>query len=459
MSLRSTFILFILSTLTIEAFSQYVSQPSRGLISQKYTSPTGQIEECVILKPLPIFQRANLDTHIKKEAQLCNYSFYSTQSPTQVGLCPKLNSTNPGIDIYDITLREKNDFQNNTCKAKDIVEEKVAKFKQSVSCSYVPSILAYYQVGKALGNLNIPPAVIRTMDSQEHTRLRQQAKMILSTAGRSGELIYKTWTSRWDAAYQNPKSKSGNDVFTNDYKQIYGALSDNPSGELRYKEVYGRWANYDQRHMAMTALPPYKNINDSRSIEQMIGRTLSESALQTLVQMRDVSDMLILDYLLGQWDRPGNIHFIEKLYMSQDGLNWQKMKYSKYLKDPTVAQASKYKFRIKEMILKDNDCGIVKGNATRNNKLLSQISHISPVTYSVIVRLDQEWNNPTIKNLVKSEWLLTESDHSTIGKDLASLSWILRSRCQNGSLKLDLDIEKHFSGAAHKSDCAVLPNL
>lgn len=441
------FSLVLVSTTAIA--QHYSPSTARGLITQKFKSPGGLVEECVVSKPLPGFPGADNEAWLNKEARLCSYNFYAANDSV-IGVCPKLNSTNPGIDLYKIAKERKADFERRSCALQDIPESKISKFKQSVSCSYTPSIISYYQLGKALGSLNIPPAVIRTMDSKEHQRIRSQAQEILKARGQSGELIYKTWSGSWGSVYQSPRSSAGQRVFTSDLSQIYGAMSVNPSNELKYREVYGSWRRYDDRHIAIKSQAPYQNVMSRRDLQALVGTTPSAASVQTLVQMKDVADMLVIDYIFGQWDRPGNIHYQMKLYHSNDGVQWKSLA----AENSALAgehQSAKYKFQIKEMILKDNDCGIAKGNATKKFGLINEIAHISPKTYQLVQKLAQNWS--TLRGHVQSEWLLSDSDFRVVGSDLQGLAQHLRSRCQAGRLKLDLDLSRHFSGQGPLPSC------
>ena len=51
-----------------------------------------------------------------------------------------------------------------------------AKYKLSTSCSYTPSLLAYYHLSRVLGNIvNVPVAVVRTLDLDRHKAVAQHA--------------------------------------------------------------------------------------------------------------------------------------------------------------------------------------------------------------------------------------------------------------------------------------------
>ena len=106
-------------------------------------------------------------------------------------VCPKLNSTNPGLDIFAIpdgTTAQK--FQDTNCKSPK--GEKIAKYKLSTSCSYTPSLLGYYHVSRILGHVaNVPPAVLRTYDLADHIVLGRKAL----TRAPASSLIHATWAA------------------------------------------------------------------------------------------------------------------------------------------------------------------------------------------------------------------------------------------------------------------------
>ncbi|MCB0350531.1 MAG: hypothetical protein KDD38_05070 [Bdellovibrionales bacterium] len=455
-ALSSQFIILALSYLLAHPVSAYYTpNPERGLFANKFNSPSGTVEECIIAKRLPNWTMSDkdIDRAIKSEAELCEINFYS-KSNLPVGICPKLNSTNPGILIYDLGSIDKENFENTQCANPSAETKVIAKFKQSVSCSYTPSIIGYYHLSQILNTMNVPAAVIRTMEMTKHKELRNQALEIIKLNGRSDSIIFQTWSGSWGQAYSSPPGKYADRVMTADLKQIFGALSKNPRGEEKYNEIYGRRPSYEKRFETMMAQPPAKRVMDSRDLKEIVTHEISEENLQVLVQMSDVSDMLVFDYILGQHDRPGNIHYKNMLYYSKEGSDWQKIK-TKDAETSAEYAAAKYKFKIKDMILKDNDCGIIKGNDTKNLGLIKNISHISPKTYQNVLRLTEAWTaHPDVtRQHVQREWLFTDQDYENVTKDLLSLRDLLVQRCVSGKLKQDLDIASHFTNSTPLTSC------
>lgn len=426
---------FLFST---TALAQYESDIQRGLLTQKFRSPGGITEECVMGQRFPDwpYSEAQNTKALKDEAKLCNIDFYD-KGPGAISVRPKLNSTNPGVLFIGTN------------------EKVLAKYKSSVSCSYTPSIISYYQISQMFGGvLKVPAATIRTVDFNTHKEIRQEALEMLKQLGLSEKLIGKTWRDSWGLAYKNPNSQRGQRVFTGDQKQIYGALVSNPRGEEKYKEIYGNRSSYDKRFEVMVSQRPYKLVTNPESLTRLVGTSTEQEGLQALVQMRDVSDMLVLDYILGQRDRPGNIHYYEMLYYSNDGVTWDKMKLANADKEG-AHQSAKYQIPIKEMVLKDNDCGVVKGNMAREHGLLNGLRHMSPNTYRQVLQLAQAWetDSANVNDYVSREWLFTVSDIKSVKKDLLDLRDQLYRTCKSGELSLDLDLARHYSGSGPLPAC------
>src|SRR6185312_10481683 len=100
----------------------------------------------------------------EREAQLCSYEISQN-----VAVCGKTNSTNPGLIFYELAQgQQARDVERANCKD----AKALAKYKLSTSCSYAPSLLAYYHVSRYLGNiLQVPPSVVRTVDLTTHKDL------------------------------------------------------------------------------------------------------------------------------------------------------------------------------------------------------------------------------------------------------------------------------------------------
>mgnify|MGYP003350941830 CR=1 FL=1 len=139
----------------------------RGASRKEFLSPAGLVEICVIPKKWSGAAFRNDD--IADENEMCALDMYRN-----AGLCPKYSSTNPAILLIEPNAKySKQQIDASSCQIDALDFEVEGKFKQSITCSYTPSILAYYQVSRILGNINrVPVSVIRSMDrDRKITRL------------------------------------------------------------------------------------------------------------------------------------------------------------------------------------------------------------------------------------------------------------------------------------------------
>src|SRR5262249_49505360 len=151
--------------------------------------------------------------------------------------------------------------QVEAARCKTAGAKMVAKYKLSTSCSYTPSILGYYHVSRMLGGIaDVPPAVLRTFDLQNHIALGRTA--LAQTA--SGTLIHQTWAGLMAQLTAGTNSNRRDFLFTDDFAQSYGALSENPKKEDFYKEFFNGGA---------TSVARARNFRDTNPIVGMLSRS------------------------------------------------------------------------------------------------------------------------------------------------------------------------------------------
>lgn len=408
------------------AFSLVSSEiTGRNLVT--FRTPNADTELCVLPHQGPNFTYSKRDNQI--EEQLCRYDLYGlTTSDGQIAVCPKINSTNPGLHLLldRATLRFPGTPVN--CHQRDDNLVLVAKHKQSISCSYTPSILMYYHLSRRFGGiLNVPVAVLRTIDKKEHLRWTEQALSYFTDD--ESELIAQNWR-HYKRAHSQPEAYP--QIFTTDGKYLYGALVLNLNDEKYYGEVNGKGAYADRENRFQQQRPFLKVASAQPLAEINEGLSLPEK-LQNLIQMQDVSNMVLMDYLLNQADRVGNIHYVER----QASLENHQLRIQE-----TPFNGS---FPVKTMILKDNDCGIIKENRFRSFKILEKVRHMSPYTYHTLLTWADEISQPQTLQFLKKEILLTEKD--LFGEDRGLIAnaqrakEILKKNCQSGYLQLDLQPE------------------
>jgi hypothetical protein len=151
---------------------------------------------------------------------------------------------------------------------------------------------------------------------------------------------------------------------------------------------------------------------------------------------------------MNQQDRFGNVHYLE-VYYYQDPKNLnadgsKKVKSSKTPPADTVLVAGAV--QVKKMLLKDNDCGVVKQNVAKQANLADQIAHISPNTYERLLKLDAVADSADTRDFFTKELLFTATDYASVRVNLHALAAKLHQACSQGRLRPDLDLDAHFSG-------------
>lgn len=477
------------NSLAVQQSSQQLLKGGRGYI--EYQLANGANEVCIL--PQDHILGAYKGSDRENEIKLCSKNFHSDAVQQQSGslstddsaddakplvnktyvTCPKLNSTNPGVLLVEIpdgwnAQQTSLSFCKPTSSiAKDVksVYKVDAKFKQSITCSYAPSALAAYHVSRMLGNISrTPVAVVRTMNADSHLSIIKKALSIL--AGSTGDVIYKTWKQFFNAHSSREETK----LFVDNGNLLYGALSENVTKEFIYTEVSGI-GPYDTRYTRFLQQSPYKRVANSADVLQIAGNNSHYSVLMPILQqMRDVSEMVLLDTLLSQDDRIGNIHFhLLKVVLLKDEAGNQKIskeklsaaEISEILKiipnpsrasEATLAQTSKNLSSvlgggvlIRSMVLKDNDCGVdidKRSNMMRTVDAIEQVRHMDPKTYKRLLQLSQSGDEGGLKTFF-TETLLYRAVDFEGGKksfmaNLKKAVEVLKENCRTGVLKLDL---------------------
>lgn len=417
------------------------------------TTPGAPDDICVLPKHLTGADYKSGDT--KSEVELCSMSFVGVRPREadapfkEVAICPKLSSTNPGTDLQELAPgKSREETQTATCALDDRPTKLLAKFKQSITCSYTPSILGYYHLSRALGGVgDVKPAVVRTMDLAEHRKVVGTALTIL--ASKPDNTFPKISWLQYRSTEANPEGARAKDaVFTKDLMQIYGGLQENARGESKYSEINRRAADPNASGLFVQT-PQYKRVIDARPLSQIAGMTLADAA-QPVTAMRDISEMLLIDFLMSQQDRFGNIHEIDYIMFPKAGGGTDKVKKSKV--DDKEIPMPAGGVVVKKMLLKDNDCGgPSKTNVVRTAGLLDQIRHMNAGTYKNLRWLAANFAPGTeAPKFFVGEALFGQKDIDMLRGNLTTASQKLHDACVGGNLKLDLDLDDHLAGKGHE---------
>jgi hypothetical protein len=523
--MKTNFIFFssLFFVLTAVSFAEAIdlSQISPGDAYIQYSAPSGPVETCVIPRHFPGGNYS--DDDVSDEVKLCRmmtpshfqrnvqFASHPTRSLPQeelsrpsetVALCPKLNSTNPGTLFVKIEKgmtadQARQKFCPPHSSAKSLIGEASveAKFKQSTSCSDTSAALAAYHLSRLFGGIGrAPVAVLRTMSKDTHFDISKSATAIL---GSSSGAIGQTWATLLGLHSGNPSSPQVQRVFSTDMQLVVGALSKNVKREYKYT-VLNRASSYDTRYVDFKGSIGWKRVTSSGSVAEMAQapRNEFEKLAPAIVQAKDVSDMILLDVLLNQQDRIGNIHFKLAWYkrtadgFQREGLKKERIEgldeqeeIEKILrKTPNLASEDELHRAgaqlagrlfpgqqvtlVREMILKDNDCGVTKSNMMRKENYLESLRRMSPETYSRFIAFakkviqSETQDYKSIKAYFEKDLLLSSASFD--GRSAGTYSFrdnvifaysTLTSACKAGRLQLDLDLRGQLTGRWPQVSC------
>ena len=420
-----------------------------------FNSPNGLTEECRILPHIPGGKYSKKD--VKTEEEYCAVDFYDT---AKVALCPKTWSTSPGTMVYDISGSGKTqrDYEAMpSCGGSKEGHSEIAKFKQSMnqrgtSGTYSPGPLMYYHLSRYFdATVDVPVAVYRTMDKDAHyARVAQKA--YVKNMGK-GPMIRAGWqwlaTSEQNPAHYVPTS----DLFTPDRKQIFGDLLG--GGGIRYgTEINGiRSGGGVAQNNDFQNTPAFLALRSNSPLKQAIaegvkgGRTNPKinhdlgpavSDLQMALWMKELSEIVIMDYVFSQQDRIGNIDYKWKRYtvdpqtgeVSSEKIDSKSLRADMKIEDDVVQKTQ----------LNDNDAGgRLYANFTKITKMLEKLHHVGADTYRKLLALNGDFSQ-------RGELYKYFSSNLNLGpnelKQLVTLTneatGILKATCKAGQLHFDL---------------------
>jgi hypothetical protein len=411
---------------------------------------------------------------IENELELCRMDFYAesstvknTETNYSVALCPKLHNTNPGLEIYKIdqdftksTLESKIcDMPSNARKA-----EKLAKYKLSTTCSYTPSILAYYHVSRIMGDiLQVPPAVLRTMDAESYKAVPQKGKKTLSKGG----VIAAAWKGVLNQLSNPTTDKRGPYLFTSDYLQTFGGLMKNAKGEVHWADISNDAGGEQMaRGQAFMQEQVYLDLTNGNLASTIVDQQITEANLQRIRLMGDAADMLIMDFMLRQEDRFNNMAYkleVTGLVKTADGkseiksINVKKADSAADLNAAMDEFGKKYNalaYPIRRLLLKDNDCGVaVESGVARTGiaeklKMLESVRHMKKSTYDQLQHFHNYLSGATTSSFAKDffmrETMMTEKDYNQFKLSTKRLAEGMKALCNASQLHLDLQLDTHF---------------
>src|ERR1700722_3577375 len=442
-------------------------------------------EQCVALNRFSQESGARyLPKDADEEHKLCGVAF----DDKAIGLCPKTWSTSPGTIVYDIGKSKYSGnpslFETEYCpkqrELKGKVEgiNKIASFKQSVngqfhqrtSATYSQASPLYYHFSRYLNTtVDVPVAVIRTMDVQDHLRRVASKGLGLVHAGMIA--------AGWNVVISAEKNPSGyiptDEFYYGDPKDglLYGTMLKGP-GARAGSEFNGDIAGkgYTQQYVFIQKTPAFLALSDpkdfatasdqglsSSKADPVVAKALSAgvSSQQMMFWMTELSDVMLMDYIFNQQERPGNMDYVGfGYYVAPSGQvktirvdsEASRSAMASVETPPEVKNSSK-SFLIQKIRINDNDAGGRRyTNFTKNFGLLEKLHHLNPVTYAQLIRLanDFQVKGPLYKYF-QGTFNLPDAYGAAIAQNVIQAAVVLKNTCKSGNMKFDLSPKSYLA--------------
>jgi hypothetical protein len=447
----------------------------------EYLSPNGLTERCVRIAPMP---GADYSKHDRTEEE--NYCALDLHA---LALCPKLWSTSPGTIVYDIgkdtAAADIRAWEAQHCAqghhARQAAEHKPANFKISVnardtSATYAPSSWIYYHFSRFLDvGIHVPVSVYRSTDRAVHHERVVQRGLQLTGGKRSLRMLNAGWRFLDEIEAGQGTAGARQAALTDDGRQIFGVLIDNdgdrygPEFNGTRESGWGSGQNYDFQQTA-----PFLALRDSAPIEEAARKAIHEArknprmakALsadipveQVVFWMQDVLEITLLDYVLGQQDRIGNIDYLWRWYWIEDDKLESKKAHGKEVPEKLVPFQP---LRLRQSAINDNDAGVRRGYAdfAERTHMLEELRHYSPRLYRRLGLLAADLGaKGEIHQWMTGSAGLSQKEADTIASRVVKAFTLLRADCERGALKLDLEpaafLQAPGLGESRGASCAI----
>lgn len=449
------------AALCLTVMQSTAAAPVTGKVTQ-FTASDKITGECIRIAPIPGGNFSESD--LKQEQEYCELDFAT------LALCPKLWSTSPGTVIYEVDASRYQGgiggFESTLCKdghhARDEALNNPAVYKMSVngretSATYAPASWVYYHLSRYLeAQVHVPVAVYRsTSRAAHHKRVVKPALDIVSQR-RGLKMLAAGWKVLDELESGDGSSASASALLTDDGKNVYGVLLKS-KGDRYDAEVNGTresgWGdgqNYDFQQTAAylalrSELPLMEaakyGIHEARKNPKMAKALSADTPVeQVVLWMGDIIEITLLDYLLGQQDRIGNIDYNWRWYWLDNGELVSRAAGSSDI--PTDLQG-KSPARLKQSAINDNDAGVRRGysNFAARTHMLEDLRHYSARLYGRLETLaaDLASKGEVYQWLSQSAGLST-GETEAIAERTAQAFALLSEDLESGRLTLDIDL-------------------
>ena len=435
-------------------------------IVTRYQSPNGLLEASVILDQIPQGNYSKRDK--RKEKLYSEVDFYDDK----IALCPKTWSTSPATMVRDLSQSSftQKTYEKKYCKGKTVPAnvKKLAKFKMTMNQSgtsgtFSASSLLYYHFSRYFDTVvHTPPAIYREMDRKAHLDRVTRSGSARTSRG----MIAKGWDHLYRAEKKPSRYKPTDELFTPSRNKVYGVMLKG-KGARYGPEINGarrrRWGS--PQHEEFQETIPYLALRSDKPLLKAIkhakGRASSlirrstgdVSDLQMIYWMRELTEIVLLDYIFSQQDRIGNIDYRWAWYWIEDNKvkkQWQSGKQSRGRmrnKKPPAEIAQFSPILLQRTQLNDNDAGgrVPYANFAKRTGALQKLRHFSAKTYTRLLDLNDDLQNKgEVYQFIGHNFVLDSGQVRQIVKNTRLATDILKDTNGIDKLRFDLDNPKDF---------------
>jgi hypothetical protein len=321
---------------------------------------------------------------------------------------------------------------------------------RDTSGTYAPAILLYDHLSRWLNaTVQVPAAAELRFDSAWYSARVVEPGLALASQHASRKMLLAAW-KHLSTALDNPGSRDGREFMLDDGETLWGAAllftgkRYGPEINGTRASGWGSGQNYDFQHTA-----PFFALRSDRALAGAIqegiysARTdpkMAESLpadtnpVQVGWWMLELLDIVVLDYLLGQQDRIGNIDYQWRWVWLEEG---EPRSVPAASGEPPTENA----IRLRTTWLNDNDAGIRRAyaNYARKTGMITGLRHFNPDLYQRLKALaaDVAGKGP-IYRAIADNYHLTSGELASIATRVAELDQTITADCKAGKYRFDL---------------------
>lgn len=259
-------------------------------------------------------------------------------------------------------------------------------------------------------------------------------------------------------ADQKPDSYNPtDDLFTADRTALYGVMlrskGNRYNSELNGTRAsgWGEGQNYDFQGTA-----PFLALRSQKPLVAAVAEGLAEALRDPQIRrdmgdapdprqivswMTDLTNIVLLDFILSQQDRVGNIDYVEHWYWVENGALKSRKAVSHGDETEPLPEGA---LKLKRTHLNDNDAGarVEYANFAKSTGMLDDLHHFPASTWRQLMALEADLKaEGPLHGYLKSSFGLSERQFAQLVKNTLLAAATLRMQCQSGAIQFDLDPE------------------